>query len=192
ARRLCRTVGALLPGRRLRMGRGSRPAALCHQCAELRPLQNLRYQRPQPEHHLGAARRRRRPELSEYVISKSRMVSSEVADRAPFLFANRPKKGWPGRRGAGGELQPRHAPAPILPPLGPNQPSWRENDLGASGSACLRACAKKYILAATEHNRRADSRSAGPVFAYGDVVIHSLLPRHAAILGLPLPFHFPP
>ena len=35
--------------------------------AELRPLQNLRHQGPQPEHHLGSARRRRRAELPEYV-----------------------------------------------------------------------------------------------------------------------------
>ncbi len=33
----------------------TRRSALRHQCAELRPLQNLRYQGPQPEHHLGAA-----------------------------------------------------------------------------------------------------------------------------------------
>src|SRR5487761_625688 len=50
------------------MGRGGGPAALCHQRAELRPLQDLRHQGPEPEHHLGAARRRRRTELSEYVI----------------------------------------------------------------------------------------------------------------------------
>ncbi len=43
------------------------PAALRDQRAELRPLQNLRHQGSEPEHHLGAARRRRRAELSEYV-----------------------------------------------------------------------------------------------------------------------------
>ena len=69
ARRLCRTVGALLPGRRLRMGRGGGQTALRHQRAELRPLQNLRHQGPQPEHHLGTARRRRRAELPEYVMA---------------------------------------------------------------------------------------------------------------------------
>ena len=74
ARRLCRAVGALLPGRRLRMGRGGGQAALRHQRAELRPLQNLRHQGPQPEHHLGAARRRRRAELPEYVICTSRRI----------------------------------------------------------------------------------------------------------------------
>ena len=63
ARRLCRAVGALLPGRRLRMGRGGRRAALRDQRAELRPLQNLRHQGPQPEHHLGAAGGRRRAEI---------------------------------------------------------------------------------------------------------------------------------
>ena len=63
ARRLCRPVGALLPGRRLRMGGGGRRAALRDQRAELRPLQDLRHQGPEPEHHLGAARGRRRAEL---------------------------------------------------------------------------------------------------------------------------------
>ncbi len=46
--------------------------AVRHQRAELRPLQNLRHQGPEPEHHLGAARRRRRAELSEYVIERDR------------------------------------------------------------------------------------------------------------------------
>ncbi len=48
-------------------GSRRRPAALRDQRAELRPLQDLRHQGPEPEHHLGAARRRRRAELSEYV-----------------------------------------------------------------------------------------------------------------------------
>ncbi len=38
------------------------------QRAELRPLQDLRYQGPDPEHQLGGARRRRRTQLSEHVI----------------------------------------------------------------------------------------------------------------------------
>src|ERR1700689_52216 len=49
------------------MGRGCGPAPLRDQRAELRPLQNLRHQGPEPEYHLGPARRRRRAELSEYV-----------------------------------------------------------------------------------------------------------------------------
>ena len=48
--------------------KASRPA-LRHQCAELRPLQNLRHQGPQREHHLGRPGRRRRPELPEHVMS---------------------------------------------------------------------------------------------------------------------------
>ena len=42
----------------------ARRAALRHQRAELRPLQDLRYQGPEPEHQLGRARGRRRTELS--------------------------------------------------------------------------------------------------------------------------------
>ena len=71
ARRLCRSVGALLPGGRLRMGGGGRLAALRDQCAELRPLQNLRHQGPELKHHLGSARGRRWAELPQHVISIS-------------------------------------------------------------------------------------------------------------------------
>ena len=42
-------------------------AAICHQRAELRPLQNLRYQGPESEYHLGTARGRGRSELPQYV-----------------------------------------------------------------------------------------------------------------------------
>src|ERR1700728_4827172 len=61
------------------MGRGGGQSALRHQRAELRPLQNLRHQGPQPEHHLGAARRRWRAELSEYVTSSLRAERSNPA-----------------------------------------------------------------------------------------------------------------
>ena len=50
---------------------GSRRAAAPRyrdQRRQLRPLQDLRHQGPQPEHQLGAARGRRRAELSEHVI----------------------------------------------------------------------------------------------------------------------------
>src|ERR1041385_4079371 len=59
---------ALLSGRRVRMGRGCIRPALPDQCAELRPLQNLRYQGPEPEHHLGHSGGRGRAELPEHVI----------------------------------------------------------------------------------------------------------------------------
>ena len=53
----------------------ARRCQICDQCAELRPLQNLRHQGPESEHHLGAAGRRRRAELSEYVTRASRFPS---------------------------------------------------------------------------------------------------------------------
>ena len=53
ARRLRRTVSALLPRRGLRVDRGRGRGALSDQRAELRPLQDVRYQGPQPEHQLG-------------------------------------------------------------------------------------------------------------------------------------------
>ena len=71
----------------------------------------------------------------------------------------------PGTRGGACRVTMAIAarPAPILPPLGPTQPPRRENNLGAAGFACLRAYGKKYILAATERDRHADTRSAGQV-----------------------------
>src|SRR5262245_39077284 len=66
ARRLCGPVRPLLSGRRLRMGGGGL-TPLRDQRAELRPLQNVRYQGPESEYYLGCARGRRRAELSEYV-----------------------------------------------------------------------------------------------------------------------------
>ena len=54
------------------------PAALRDQRAELRPLQNLRHQGSEPEHHLGAARRRRRAELSEYVIARAASIATSA------------------------------------------------------------------------------------------------------------------
>ena len=53
-RSLGRAGAALLPGRRLRGAGGRRRTALPDQRAELRPLQNLRHQGSEPEHHLGA------------------------------------------------------------------------------------------------------------------------------------------
>ena len=47
--------------------RRERRAAAPDQRAELRPLQDLRHQGPDPEHQLGRSRRRWRPQLSEHV-----------------------------------------------------------------------------------------------------------------------------
>src|ERR1700704_6428246 len=49
------------------MGGGGWLAALRDQRAELRPLQDLRHQGPESEHHLGPARGRRWTELPQYV-----------------------------------------------------------------------------------------------------------------------------
>ena len=89
ARRLCRALGALLPGRRLRMGGGGRRAEVRHQRAELRPLQNLRHQGPEPEHHLGAAGRRRRAELSEHVIAGRPTTGHDAATSVSLKLAAR-------------------------------------------------------------------------------------------------------
>ena len=62
-------------------------AALRHQRAELRALQDLRYQGPEPEHQLGGARGRRRAELSGHVrLRIGSRRAREAEDRA-----------WPSR-----------------------------------------------------------------------------------------------
>ena len=62
---------ALLSGRRVRdrARRGGRPAAPPDQRPELRPLQDLRHQGPEPEHRLGGAPGRRRSQLRRHVAS---------------------------------------------------------------------------------------------------------------------------
>ena len=80
------TRAALVPRRRLRSDRrAGRQAEVPDQRAELRPLQNLRHQRPQPEHRLDRAAGRRRAELFEYVTISSflagELMSIRSADR---------------------------------------------------------------------------------------------------------------
>ena len=69
SRRVRRARTALLPGRRLRnrARRCRRESPPADQRAELRALQDLRHQGPDPEHPLDCPRRRRRPELSQHV-----------------------------------------------------------------------------------------------------------------------------
>jgi hypothetical protein len=61
----------ILPRRRLRVRRRQRHRAAADQRAELRPLQDLRHQGPDPEHRLGAARGRRGPDLRRHVKETS-------------------------------------------------------------------------------------------------------------------------
>ena len=67
---LRRPGAALLPGRglRVRRWRRRRPSP-ADQRAELRPLQDLRHQGPDPEHRLGHPRGRRRAELYRWDVS---------------------------------------------------------------------------------------------------------------------------
>src|SRR5712691_1124979 len=69
------------------MGGRGRGAALRDQRAELRPLQDLRHQGPEPEHRLGAAGRRRRTELREHVTGAALQSGAgraiSVVDLAP-------------------------------------------------------------------------------------------------------------
>ena len=52
------------------------------QRAELRPLQDVRHQGPDPEHQLGRARRRRRAQLSEHVSRPARRCAGDRRARA--------------------------------------------------------------------------------------------------------------
>ena len=65
--------------------------AVPDQRAELRSLQNLRHQGSGAEHHLGHARRRRRPELFEYV--RSACVNSS-AHRCDVPGLGRLRQSW--------------------------------------------------------------------------------------------------
>ncbi len=78
---LCGAGAALLSGCGLRGDRGGRQAALSDQCAELRALQNLRYQGPVAEHQLGAAGRWWRPELHRNVSVFRRIGAGRTALR---------------------------------------------------------------------------------------------------------------
>ena len=134
------------------MGRGGRQSALRDQRAELRPLQNLRHQGPEPEHQLGAARRRRRAELSEYVMARHDPAHDQTLSMLPRFrrpWGQRPVALRPPRSGffrvLAGALQKGHS-----------RPHWHP----ALDSAVRRSS-----------------------FANGAVVIHSLLPWRAAIVG---------
>ena len=71
----------LLPGRGVRGGRRrGRQQAPADQRAELRALQDLRHQGPDPEHRLGHARRRRRSELSRRDVNPA-LPAQEVNGR---------------------------------------------------------------------------------------------------------------
>ena len=67
--RVRRTGAALLPGRCLRDRRRGRRADLPDQPGELRALQDLRHQGPEAEYRLESARRRRRTQLRQHVIT---------------------------------------------------------------------------------------------------------------------------
>ena len=59
--------------------------ALSDQLPELRALQDLRYQGPQPEHHLDGPAGRRRAELPEHVI-QPRIATKGRPDGRPFCL----------------------------------------------------------------------------------------------------------
>ena len=99
-----RARAALLPGRRLRgRPRRERIRALPDQRDELRALQDLRHQRPGAEHHVGSARRRRRPELLRNVGRIGREIG--LVEMHEHLAARRGHQ-----RTGSGVVSGRHAP----------------------------------------------------------------------------------
>ena len=87
-----RAGAALLPGRGVRDRArrcGDQPQA-SDQRAELRPLQDLRHQGPDPEHQLGGARGRRRAELSEHVKRPRSLVAGRVGISRPMAVSEVP------------------------------------------------------------------------------------------------------
>src|SRR5665647_1216454 len=68
------------------MDRGGGHPEIRHQRAELRPLQNLRHQRPESEHHLGSAGRQRRAELPEHVMTNGSSGHDAATSRFSSLL----------------------------------------------------------------------------------------------------------
>ena len=98
----------LLPRGGLRGDRGRRGSSFRSQLPKLRPLQDLRHQGSQPEHHLDDAAGRRRPELREHVTGSQRLGTNTLftcrlprralrfRERASWDRACRgPKEAWP-------------------------------------------------------------------------------------------------
>ena len=101
--------------------RSGRFREIRHQRAELRPLQDLRHQRPESEHQLGSARGRRRPELSQYVSGRRRRwprcrlyPGFQTGDGPPVgaVLAGATQKGH-SRRNLGGSAWGPSASRPI-------------------------------------------------------------------------------
>src|SRR3546814_11828822 len=126
-----RAGAALFPVRRLRdrARRRRRISTPADQRAELRPLQNLRYQGPDAEHRLGHAGRRRRAQLPEHV---------SLRDDLRRLLAGRQRRAM-FSRGAAVESGPAAVaagadPAAPGPLAGPQLvPSWSLFTLEAGG-----------------------------------------------------------
>jgi electron-transferring-flavoprotein dehydrogenase len=91
ARRLCRAVQRYCPAGVYEWVSEEGEPALRHQRAELRPLQDLRHQGSEREHHLGAAARRRGAGLSEHVTDRHR--ASGVPLYISARRASKPKAG---------------------------------------------------------------------------------------------------
>ena len=141
---------ALLPGAastRWCRRRGARRAAAADQRLELRALQDLRHRRPLPDHHLGAARGRRRAALRGHVATS---VS--------------PPRRRASRDGSGGETQGKSAlitearhrhRSRRRPPL---RPGRREGGGGGTSAGPL-----EETVRLSGRRRSALWRSRGPV-----------------------------
>src|SRR5688572_20152581 len=108
--------------------RGGR--ALPDQRPELRPLQNVRYQGPEPEHQLGYARGRRRAELRQYVRqslqSSSRTpqaIRDRVQDEAPVSLSQWERVGVRGYRSIREGTNPSPAPEGATSPKRRGEPA---------------------------------------------------------------------
>src|ERR1700704_3588560 len=83
------------------MGGGGWFAALRDQRAELRPLQNLRHQGSEPEHHLGPPRGRRRTQLPQYVSVVVKTRWADIRTRTPKHLPATRRWGYRARDRAG-------------------------------------------------------------------------------------------
>src|SRR5438477_6403896 len=83
------------------------------------------------------------------------------------------------------------APAPILPSFGPRQPFGPR--IPRRRRVCVLASFGQKVHSRDDRARQARPTPVSPVlkFANGEIVIHSLLSRHAVILGIALALSFP-
>ena len=153
------------------LSRTSGRAAAADQRPELRPLQDLRHQGPDPEHQLGHARRRRRPELPEHVACSARRRDSRCL-RSP----RRPRRRLRSRRRSRPGPMSRRGPRRWTAIMRASARAVR--GAGRSASPANRDLARKALIEAIGAGQIDAGARAGPAHPAGEAA-----DRRAAAAG---------